>query len=152
MSQAIPDTGKIKGIVKKYIRQTLANDEQLRSGLDVDSDLDILTGSDMGLAEVESMQNLVTRWLRQNDHSIVLKSPYMVKNYLSEAKDEDEQKTLARELLKAFQSVLTVRRKRSQGDYTQSDDELVPILAEGNIVQAVLLQMEMEKSSVQVNE
>ena len=84
MSQAIPDTNKIKGIVKRYIRQTLAHDEQLRSGLDVDSELEVLTGSDMGLAEVESMQNLVTRWLRQNDHSIVLKSSCMVENYLSE--------------------------------------------------------------------
>ena len=111
MSQTIPDTNKIKEIIKRYIRQTLANDEQLRSGLNVDSDLDILTGSDMGLPEVQSMQNLVTRWLRQNDHSIVLKSPHMVKNYLSEAEDGDEQQKLARELLKAFQSVLIVRAK-----------------------------------------
>ena len=34
----------------RYIRQTLAHDEQLRSGLDVDSELEVLTGSGMGLA------------------------------------------------------------------------------------------------------
>ena len=55
MSQTIPNTTKIKGIVKKYIRETLANDEKLRSGLDLVSELDILTGSDMGHTEVESM-------------------------------------------------------------------------------------------------
>jgi len=40
----------------------------------------------------------------------------MIENYLSEVEDENEQKTLARQLLKAFQSVLAVREKRSQGD------------------------------------
>lgn len=89
----------------------------------------------MGLAEVISMQNLVTRWLCQNDHSIVLRSSCMVENYLSEVEDEDEQQTLARELLKAFQSVLTVRENdtfeptsKHDGDASTIDTVVVAAL------------------------
>lgn len=135
MTQAIPDSTKIKAIVKQYVQETLVNDERIRSGMSPAVDLDVLTGANMGLSEVESMQNLVKRWLRYNDHSIVLKSPCMVENYLSQVDDDNDQKALARELLKAFQDVLSVREKRTQGDYSKQDHELLPLLDGDDSVQ-----------------
>ena len=124
---------KIQGIVKKYIRQTLDNDERCRA-LDV-KELEgstLLEGSSMGGDEVQSLMWSVDRWMKNKDHSLmdIVTKRCLVEEGVEVDPESAPYKLLSRELLKAFQSILKVRAKRSEGDYETPDQELIPMLKE----------------------
>lgn len=120
MDKLIPTKEQIKEIVRDYIRNTLNNDEKLRSGMSIPIELrSPVTGSNMGKEETESLLTSVNRWLVNEDHSLM--------NYVvPDEYDIEDDGGLSRELLKAFQSILKVRIKRSQGDYSEADSTLIP--------------------------
>ncbi len=128
---------QITNLVQRYIRETLANDEKCRaiSGPTADGTttlegMTLLESSDMKADEAESLLKSVNRWLKYQDHSLM--KPVTEKLIDTQEADivteSDTHQTLSRELLKAFQGVLKVRIKRSEGDYSLPDDELIPIL------------------------
>ena len=51
--------------------------------------------------------------------------------------DNDSYRVLGRELLKAFQGILQVRIKRSVGDYSVPNEELIPVLKQGKQAQPI---------------
>ncbi|WP_167496448.1 site-specific integrase [Desulfopila sp. IMCC35006] len=93
-------------------------------------ELYVTGGSSMGQKEAESLDISVKRWLAQQDHSFLhpVANRLLTKHGIEVAPDSEEYKTLSRELMVAFQSILQVRIKRSQGDYSVPDDELIPLL------------------------
>jgi integrase len=135
MAEFTPE--KITRLVQEYIRETLVNDEKCRSisgptsgGTTTLPGNTILESSDMKAEEAQSMLHSVNRWLRNQDHSLM--STVTEKLLKAEGADvdpdSDSYKVLGRELLKAFQGILQVRAKRSIGDYSMTDEEMIPVL------------------------
>lgn len=134
---------KIKRMVQEYVRETLINDEKCRaiSGPTTDGTMtlpgmSILESSDMKSEEAESLLKSVNRWPKNQDHSLMktvteklLKAEGQFTGEGAEIAPESKNyKTLGRELLKAFQVVLQVRIKRSEGDYAIADSDLIHLL------------------------
>lgn len=128
---------KIGQLVTEYTRETLANDEKCRAiGGTISTEpatlpgKSILEGSNMGADEAKSLLKSVTRWLQLPDHSIMHTITEKILTAQGVAIDplSETYKTLSRELMKAFQSVLAVRTKRANGDYSLPDEDLVPSL------------------------
>jgi integrase len=128
MAEFSPD--KIQSIVKKYIRQTLENDERCRAGIQLPEDKSLLEGSAMEGEEIHSLLCSVERWMKNKDHSLMDSVTKKCLEAEGAAVDPESvpYKLLSRELLKAFNSVLKVRIKRSEGDYAAPDHELIPML------------------------
>ena len=124
-------TERIEQLVREYIRQTLEDDEKCRAlGKHTMDELYVTGGSSMGQKEAESLDISVKRWLKDQDHSLLhpVANRLLTKHGLEVSPDSEEYKTLSRDLMVAFQSILKVRIKRSQGDYSVSDEELIPAL------------------------
>lgn len=128
---------RITQLVNDYVWETLTNDEKCRAiGGTISTEpvtlsgKSILEGSNMGADEAKSLLKSVTRWLQLPDHSVM----HTVTEKILSAQDVDidplseTYKVMSRELLKAFQSVLQVRIRRSEGDYSVSDEDLIPSL------------------------
>ena len=129
---------RIPQLVNDYIRETIANDEKCRAIGGTISTGEPVTlqgksmfeGSNMGADEAKSLLKSVTRWLQLPDHSImhtVTEKILTVEGVAVDPKSETY-KALSRELMKAFQSVLAVRIKRSAGNYSTPDEDLIPSL------------------------
>ncbi|HBG18247.1 MAG TPA: hypothetical protein DDY32_02955 [Desulfobulbaceae bacterium] len=125
---------RIKQLVIEYMRATLENDEKCRAltgggTMSLDG-MTLLESSNMKADESRAIMQSVSRWLSQGDHSLM--HSLTEKILTSEKAEIDPQsetyKVLSRELLKAFRSVLQVRIRRSEGDYSIPDEELVPVL------------------------
>ncbi len=122
---------QINQMVLDYIEQTLADDEICRAqSLHTIGDLYTSGGSGMGQKEAESLDAVVKMWLKNQDHEFLHPvANQLLKKYGQDIEPESASyKALSRELMVAFQSILNVRIRRSQGDYTQSDEELIPRL------------------------
>lgn len=128
---------KINQVVQRYIRETLANDELCRSlprdHSGAPSTLPgktLLEASGMQEKESESLLMLVDRWLKNQYFSPM--EPVLNRVIHDNGNDVEPDSityhVLSRELLKAFQSILKVRIERSKGDYSKSDEELIPQL------------------------
>lgn len=120
---------RIGQLVREYIRQTLEDDEKCRAlSVHTLDELYVTGGSGMGEKEAQSLDISVKRWLKEQDHSFL----HPVADSLLNGNDidPDSYKALSRELMVAFQSILKVRIKRSQGDYSIPDEELIPALKE----------------------
>lgn len=135
---------QILQLVKRYVQNTLENDERCRAlseaALDGESSMEgqtllgrhsLLEGSNMKAEEADSLLKSVNRWLKNQDHSLM--EPVAQRLANSEGLDITPNSTLHRELLKAFQSILKVRIKRAEGDYSEPDEDLVPILKQQQI-------------------
>ncbi len=144
MAEFTPE--KITRLVQGYIRETLNNDEKCRSISGPTSDgtttlpgKTILESSDMKAEEAQSIFHSVNRWLRNQDHSLM--KPVTEKLIRAEGADldpdNDSYRVLGRELLKAFQGILQVRIKRSVGDYSVPNEELIPVLKQGKQAQPI---------------
>jgi integrase len=124
---------QINKMVRDYIKQTLSDDEKCRAqGIHTIGDLYTSGGSGMGQAESEALGAVVKTWLKNQDHEFLhpAANKLLEKHGHNIKTESSSYKDLSRELMLAFQSVLNVRVKRSQGDYTQSDEELIPRLKE----------------------
>ena len=139
---------KIQQLIRDYIRETLKNDEICRSmARQVDGSTKTLEGktlleaSDMQAPEAKSILTSVKRWLQSQDHSLVepLVNRVLKDEGSSIKPDTQQYKNLSREFLKGFKCVLEVRIRRSEGDYTQVDEELVPLLAQKGSGDAVMV-------------
>ena len=122
---------RIDQLVGEYIRQTLEDDEKCRAlGNHTMDELYVTGGSSMGQKEAESLDMSVKRWLKDQDHSLLhpVANRLLAKHGIEVIPESEEYKTLSRDLMVAFQSILKVRIKRSQGDYSVSDDELIPAI------------------------
>jgi integrase len=122
---------KITRLVQDYIRETLANDEMCRAkSLPTLEGKTILESSSMKSDEARSLLTSVDRWLKSQDHSLMHLVTERIIKEQGEAVDPESEayKVLSRELLKAFKGILNVRIKRSEGDYSESDEDLMPIL------------------------
>ncbi|MCB2216999.1 MAG: tyrosine-type recombinase/integrase [Desulfobulbaceae bacterium] len=128
---------QIQRLVQKYIRETLANDEQCRamtgpttSGTTTLEGKTLLESSDMKAPEARSLLESVNRWLRHQDHSLMqpVADRIIRREGLEVEQVSPEYLTFTRQLMKGFQSVLNVRIKRAEGDYSEADEELVPVL------------------------
>jgi len=84
----------------------------------------------MKAEEAQSMLHSVNRWLRNQDHSLMKSvTETLIKAEGAEVDpNSDSYRVLGRELLKAFQGILQVRIRRSVGDYSVPDEELIPVL------------------------
>lgn len=71
----------------------------------------------MGADEAKSLLKSVTRWLQVPDHSVMHTVTERILNAEGVPVDPESEiyKTISRELMKALQSVLAVRIKRSAG-------------------------------------
>lgn len=130
---------QINELVKKYIKETLANDERCRAiaapfteGQTTLDGMSLLESSDMGTEEAASITASVNHWLKVKDYSLMNDVAVKVANSIScdIPTDSASFKILSRELLKGFRDVLKVRMKRASGDYSKTDAELVPVLQE----------------------
>ena len=126
---------RIEQLTIQYLKETLGNDEKCRvlsSGADTITldGMTFLEGSNMKAEESCSILKSVTRWLLQGDHSLMhpLTEKILTREKAPVDPASETYKVLSRELLKGFQSVLQVRTRRSEGDYSVSDEELVPAL------------------------
>nr|WP_143166097.1 hypothetical protein [Desulfofustis glycolicus] len=139
---------QIQRLVQKYIRETLANDEQCRavsgptaSGTTTLEGMTLLESSDMKAPEACSLLESVNRWLRHQDHSLM--QPVADRIIRREGLEVDqvspEYLNFTRELMKGFQSVLNVRIKRAEGDYSQTDEDLVPVLKQQVVNQRAIM-------------
>lgn len=144
---------QIQALVKNYIRETLANDEKCRamsgpsaSGTATLEGKSLLESSDMKADEARSLLKSVDRWLKYQDHSLMHSvTDKLILSQGGKIEPESETyKVLSRELMKAFQGILNVRIKRSEGDYSKSDEELISVLK-----QDVVTPTEAPKVSVE---
>lgn len=127
---------QIASLVKKYIRETLDNDEMCRALSGKSIGAETLEGrtfaeaSNMKAPEAQSMLKVVSRWIQNGDHSFMEGvARKMIQEYGVNVDTESASyKVLERELLKGFHDVLKVRIKRSEGDYSESNEELIPVL------------------------
>ena len=137
---------RIKQLVLRYIRETLDNDEKCRAmagsvvtGSTTLEGMTFIESSNMKADEARAISQSVARWLRQADHSLMY--PLCEKLLMQEGVEVDPEsethRNLSRELLKAFHSVLQVRFRRAQGDYSAPDEEIIPQLKEVAQVQQV---------------
>lgn len=101
---------KIKRIVQNYIRETLSNNEKCRA---------ISGPATEGTTTLDGMSILESSDMKSGEA-----------RFLAEGVDVESESTnyklLGRELLKVFQGILNVRMKRSDGDYSVADHELIP--------------------------
>ncbi|MGB3222542.1 MAG: tyrosine-type recombinase/integrase [Desulforhopalus sp.] len=123
---------RINQLVREYIKKTLEDDERCRAlgNHTMGEGLYVTGGSNMGLEEAESLDISVKRWLKDQDHSLLhqVANRLLTKHGIEFSPESEEYKALSREMMIAFQSILKVRIKRSQGDYSAPDEDLVPIL------------------------
>ena len=128
---------RINQLVQEYIRKTLTDDEKCRAqGIHtLSKDLYITGSSNMGEKEAHSLDKSVRRWLSEQDHSLLcpVANQLLLQHGLTIEPESEDYKTFSRELVVAFQSILKVRIKRSQGDYSVSDHELIPSLESEDI-------------------
>lgn len=158
-------TAKINQLVRNYIKTTLKNDEKCRALNVYDlEDKTFLEGSNMGKAEAENILSYVDKELKhgalvkvkhvgQSVDNNDLMAPVLKALLEQEGKevnrDSVDYKLLNRSLLKAFQSILKVRAKRSEGDYAESDEELIPELKEEDNVKGVSVSHSPVPTSVE---
>ncbi len=111
---------RIDQLVREYIRQTLDDDEKCRAigNHTMGDELYVTGGSSMGQKEAESLNISVKRWLRDQNHDLLhpVANRLLSKHGIEVAPESEEYKALSRDLMVAFQSILKVRIKRSQGD------------------------------------
>ena len=123
---------RIDQLVGEYIKKTLEDDEKCRAlgNHTMGDGLYVTGGSNMGQKEAESLDMSVKRWLKDQDHSLLhtVADRLLTKHGIEVSPESEDYKTLSRELMIAFRSILKVRTKRSQGDYSVPDEELIPSL------------------------
>ena len=130
---------RIKELTLRYIRETLDNDEKCRAmagsvlvGSTTLEGMTFLESSNMKADEARAISQSVSRWLRQADHSLMnsLTEKLLQQEGVEVDPESETYRTLSRELLKAFQSILQVRIRRAKGDYSVPDQEIIPQLKE----------------------
>ncbi|SHO49007.1 DUF6538 domain-containing protein [Desulfopila aestuarii] len=141
----------IDQLVREYIKQTLEDDEKCRAlGQHTMSNLYVTGDSAMDDKEAESLNISVKRWLWNKDHSFLhpVANTMLAKYDIDIDPESDSYKSLSRELMVGFQSILNVRIKRSQGDYSVSDQELIPALREEQVSPKVATPVVQAKETV----